>query len=74
MCLQEGRTIIVVTHEPAVAIWAQRVLVMKDGQLLSEFSAAEFPDPQALAAHYQRIASGISTSVLRNLRSRSHVT
>lgn len=48
------RTVVVVTHEPAVARWADRVVVLKDGQTLTEFDTAGFPDAQALAVHYHR--------------------
>ena len=37
LCEEQHRTIVVVTHEPAVAAWAQRVVVMKDGQILTQF-------------------------------------
>jgi putative ABC transport system ATP-binding protein len=52
LCQDEGRTIVVVTHEPAVAKWASRVVVMKDGQVLTEFDTQPFADANALAAHY----------------------
>jgi putative ABC transport system ATP-binding protein len=55
---EDGRTIIVVTHEPAVAIWASRVVVMKDGKILADFPTAEFQDANALAAHYQSVVNG----------------
>jgi putative ABC transport system ATP-binding protein len=32
----EGITVVLVTHEPDVAAWAKRVLVMKDGKLISD--------------------------------------
>ena len=54
---QEGRTIIVVTHEPAVAIWAERVMVMRDGNSLTEFATSDFQDAQSLAAHYQHVVN-----------------
>ncbi len=53
----ERRTIVVVTHEPAVAAWAQRVVVMKDGQVLTQFGTVAFKDAQTLAAHYQDVVS-----------------
>jgi putative ABC transport system ATP-binding protein len=52
---EQQRTIVVVTHEPAVAVWAQRVVVMKDGCILTQFATADFHDAQSLAAHYQDI-------------------
>ncbi|MCD0459182.1 ABC transporter ATP-binding protein [Roseiconus lacunae] len=55
LCDQQGRTIILVTHEPSVAVWADQVVVLKDGQIIEEFPACEFQDAQSLAAHYQEI-------------------
>ena len=57
LCAEQKRTIVVVTHEPAVARWAKRVVVMKDGQVLTEFPTAAFNNPHALAAHYQDIVN-----------------
>ena len=57
LCAEQQRTIMVVTHEPAVARWAKRVIVMKDGQVLTEFKTAEFSNAHALAAHYQDIVN-----------------
>lgn len=66
LCQEQGRTIVVVTHEPAVAAWAGRVAVVKDGRILTEFATSEFRDAHALAAHYQDVvttqaAGGISS-------------
>lgn len=52
---EQGRTIVVVTHEPAVAAWAERIVVLKDGALLTEFPTSQFRDTHSLAAHYQEI-------------------
>jgi len=53
LCSEEGRTIVMVTHEPAVAMWADRVVVMKDGRLLSEFPTPPGRSPEAVALAYQ---------------------
>ena len=47
----------VVTHEPAVAAWARRVVVMKDGRILTQFGTGAFKDAQTLAAHYQDVVN-----------------
>jgi putative ABC transport system ATP-binding protein len=57
LCEEQKRTIVVVTHEPSVAVWAERVVVMKDGQVLTEFRAIDFPNAPALTAHYQQIVA-----------------
>jgi len=52
---EHGRTIILVTHEPSVAVWASRVVVLRDGLALSEFRTAGFHDAHSLAAQYHDI-------------------
>ncbi len=48
-----GRTIIMVTHEPSVAAYAQEVGIMKDGRMIERFATGDMPNPQHLAARYQ---------------------
>ncbi|NLS93252.1 MAG: ABC transporter ATP-binding protein [Planctomycetaceae bacterium] len=55
LCREQHRTIVVVTHEPAVATWADRIVVLADGRVLTDFRSAEFGDAQSLAAHYHDI-------------------
>jgi putative ABC transport system ATP-binding protein len=57
LCKEQGRTIVVVTHEPAVAVWAQRIVVLKDGRVLTEFPTEQFHDVHHLAAHYQDVVN-----------------
>ena len=52
---EEKRTIILVTHEPAVAIWAKRVVVLRDGKFCADEPTSAFSDAGALAARYQQI-------------------
>ncbi|MEM9367690.1 MAG: ABC transporter ATP-binding protein [Planctomycetota bacterium] len=47
------KTVLVVTHEPAVAFWSDRVLVMRDGTLLDEFSTDDLESAELLAQRYQ---------------------
>ena len=61
LCDEQKCTIVMVTHEPAVAVWAERVVVLKDGQTLSEFRTADFRDAHSLAAAYQDIVGVVPT-------------
>ncbi|MEM6690989.1 MAG: ABC transporter ATP-binding protein [Planctomycetota bacterium] len=57
------RTIVVVTHEPAVAQWANRVVVLSDGQLIDEFTTEGIDSAESLAQRYQsalRVETGES--------------
>lgn len=53
LCREENRTILLVTHEPAVAIWAKRLIVLSDGKIIADRSSDEFADAHQLAAAYQ---------------------
>lgn len=53
---EEARAILLVTHEPAVAIWAKRVVVLRDGKIAGEFDTERLNDAAELAAKYQEIA------------------
>jgi putative ABC transport system ATP-binding protein len=65
LCEEQGRAVVVVTHEPAVAVWAERIVVLKDGQTLTEFPTADFRDAHSLAAHYQDIVGAAATAEVR---------
>lgn len=51
----EGRTLVVVTHEAEVAAWADRVVVIADGAVVGELRPGPERDVQALAASYQQL-------------------
>jgi putative ABC transport system ATP-binding protein len=53
LCRRDGRTIVMVTHEPSVATFAQEVAVIKDGKLVDRFSTIGLQDSHQLALRYQ---------------------
>jgi putative ABC transport system ATP-binding protein len=46
----EGRTIIMVTHEPDIALWAKRQIVMRDGVVFKEIVNSVRTTPETVAA------------------------
>jgi putative ABC transport system ATP-binding protein len=50
-----GKTIVMVTHEPTVAAYAQEVAVLRDGKLVERFATEEIGGGAALALRYQEI-------------------
>jgi putative ABC transport system ATP-binding protein len=48
-----NKTIVMVTHEPTVAAYAQEVAVLKDGRLIERFPTDGPENGQGLAARYQ---------------------
>ena len=54
LCRDEKRTILLVTHEPAVAVWSKRLLILKDGRVIADRATSEFQDTHHLAAAYQQ--------------------
>ena len=57
----DGRTVIVITHEPDVAAHAKRVLRMRDGKIVSDERVAASTDPPQQwsgAAARARVAAG----------------
>ena len=42
-----GRTLVMVTHDPSAAAWADRVVFMADGRLAGALSAPASSDPVA---------------------------
>jgi len=48
-----NKTIVMVTHEPSVAAFAQEVAVIKDGKLVERFATQETNGGQGLALRYQ---------------------
>jgi putative ABC transport system ATP-binding protein len=53
LCAVHNKTIVMVTHEPSVAAYAQEVIVLKDGRVVERFPTEAVGGGQALAARYQ---------------------
>ena len=51
LCRDQHRAVVVVTHEPAVAVWANRVVVLKDGKNVAELPPTD--DVVELSARYR---------------------
>ncbi len=60
LCDQEHRTILLVTHEPSVAIYADRTIVLRDGKILTEFDNRAFTDVTQLAIKYQQTMQSVT--------------
>jgi putative ABC transport system ATP-binding protein len=52
----KDRTVLMVTHEAAAAAYADRVLVLKDGQLVGEICPQGVGDATLVATEYQKLA------------------
>jgi len=53
---KDGATILVVTHDPFVASFCQRIIFIKDGQVFSELRRGE----QGRRAFFQRVLDSLS--------------
>jgi putative ABC transport system ATP-binding protein len=53
-----GKTIVMVTHEPSVAAYAQEVAIIRDGQLLDRFATEGVDSHSGLANRYLKLVGG----------------
>jgi putative ABC transport system ATP-binding protein len=51
LSVMHGKTIVMVTHEPTVAAYAQEVVILRDGRVINRFATEEM-DGQDLAVRY----------------------
>lgn len=55
LCRENGTTVLMVTHNPAVAFAAEKILIIKDGRLVGQFPRSDFASVQDLGRHYLQI-------------------
>jgi putative ABC transport system ATP-binding protein len=53
LSLDQGKTIVMVTHEPTVAAYAREVAVLRDGKVVDRFDAESNMDTAPLVRRYQ---------------------
>ena len=44
-----------VTHEPSVALWGERIIILKDGRIAADVGSGQFSSPVELSAFYQQV-------------------
>lgn len=54
LCDDEGCTIVMVTHEAGVAMWADRVEALRDGRVVDRFDTDHCKDDMSLAHRYRQ--------------------
>jgi len=52
---KEGRTILLITHDPQVAAHADRIVRLQDGRIVSDARTAPPPAPPPLASHRMKV-------------------
>lgn len=52
---RQKRTLLLVTHEPGVALRAERIIILKDGKIIADEASSRFSNARELATYYQSL-------------------
>ncbi|MCB9880006.1 MAG: ABC transporter ATP-binding protein [Planctomycetes bacterium] len=55
-------TVVLATHDPVVAMWSDRVLLLRDGHLMAVLDRREFTSPAALGARFHELLDAATPS------------
>lgn len=58
---QHQRSLVVVTHEIEVACWAQRVVILRDGQVAADLKGEAIASAESLGRHYREASPEMVT-------------
>ena len=58
MAKQHGTTVIMVTHEPTIAAYADREIIVRDGQIAGADAAQHTPTAQLATPRHKGVAQG----------------
>jgi len=55
LCTEEAKTVLMVTHEAGAASYCDRVLILRDGRMVGEFTPETQGDAAAVSSRYQEL-------------------
>jgi putative ABC transport system ATP-binding protein len=65
LCAEEHTAVLMVTHNPVVAFWAERIIILRDGLLVREFKRDDTTSLQAFTQQYVDAMEGTTIEVSR---------
>jgi macrolide transport system ATP-binding/permease protein len=65
---QNGKTIVIVTHENEIAAHAKRIITMRDGQIISDRILASETNPMVVSSEPENLVKGILSKTCSSLK------
>ena len=65
LCVEQKRTIVMVTHEPSVAAYAQDVVVLREGRMVGQFETSDAPGELLAARYHELLRTGAAPAAQR---------